>query len=533
MNTLEYAQRSGAIYVKITNFRSIKEIELILSGNKEGNVTQLIGKNNSGKSNIMLALFMALSSSDNIHKGKRKLSNDDWNNSELDIIIEIYFEGKVYKAIAKPGADSFVWEGSKPKKPNKPKIEPVFLRAIPDSDDVTSEYATKAFGLLAKNLSDTKAYGGDIDNRIEGLLSDIAKKDNEQLGDLISNLYDNISQCDSNIEKVEYYPSSFTIDEILKKREMFVTYSGLNKAIQWNRMGHGTQRLILLSLYLEVAKYYKIKKKSDSTILLLVEEPEIFMHPQQQNAVADFVYKNSPLNTSVMLLISTHSPYFIDEKELPQLRVMRKKDGMSYLLNDGKPIDELKYEKTELVNSVLLSMRHEPEIKEVFFADIVLIVEGHHEKMFFSYLLDKKKDTKDGFSKKNVTILNSHGNGSLLAFAQVISCLEIPYVLAMDLDKDSSDEKKEESMKQYDKLKKFFDESDIISERLVTIDNDFCGGAKLKLGKKAKFKEIKIFDRIKELCDNPSGMNPMIREYVDKILNQLEKIYESLYPSKK
>ena len=109
----------------------------------------------------------------------------------------------------------------------------------------------------------------------------------------------------------------------------------------WNYYGSGTQEILSLIFIIEFLKYaptvnYKqlqislnlrdnIKDSLDKFIspirnnrLLLIDEPEISLHPSLQKKLFKYLYKSSKL---IQIFIATNSPYFLDIKEIKdQLR---------------------------------------------------------------------------------------------------------------------------------------------------------------------------------------------------------------------
>lgn len=124
--------------------------------------------------------------------------------------------------------------------------------------------------------------------------------------------------------------------------------------VNLENIGMGTQRLIVAALI----KYYvenKIKK-SDEKILIIFEEPELYLHPEWKkglhNALLEFCKGE---NSKV--LITTHDPYFIDiAKDQKIYKVFRNEDH-----DDTTNIEEIKKE------SFLLSYNSSSEINYFVF----------------------------------------------------------------------------------------------------------------------------------------------------------------------
>jgi predicted ATP-dependent endonuclease of OLD family len=524
VNTLEYAKKNGGIYVKITNFRSIKEVELILSGSKKGNITQLIGRNNSGKTNIMLAIYKALEF-ESAKEGA--LSIDDRQDEKKDIIVEFFYKGEEYKAVAKPKKPKFSWETE------VLPFEVVYLKAFPDTEDAVSSVRTKAFGKLIERYTKIINKDEEIQKQI-GLLKDIIKSTDEKL---LSGIIDGVSRtahgCDKNLRELLYKPTEIVPSDLLKKRVLNVLYGDKSNLLKfpWEKMGHGTQRLILLSIYLEIAKQ-KTKVDSEENdekeVLLLVEEPEIFMHPQQQKAVSKLIADRfSKPESNIKVVVSTHSPYFIDHQRLHQLRIVRKVTNSTKVHRDGKPTlfdqkDMPVTNKDSLVNIILKCFRIEPHTKEIFFAEKVLLVEGDNEALTIPYLLDSIYD--HNMDQKGITTLNSHGNQELISHAELLISFGIPFIIAMDLDGN-----KDDTIEKYNALKKLIENSSLSGIRIITIATDYCFEMEFKTSKDTKDKpkkdsDFSILEKTFRYADRIDEIPEIVNKYFIGIIDGLNRI---------
>lgn len=78
--------------------------------------------------------------------------------------------------------------------------------------------------------------------------------------------------------------------------------------VDFENIGMGTQRLITAALI----RYYEEKKIDENEkVLLIFEEPEVYLHPKWKKGLYDSLFRLSQReNTKV--LITTHDPYFIE-----------------------------------------------------------------------------------------------------------------------------------------------------------------------------------------------------------------------------
>jgi len=70
--------------------------------------------------------------------------------------------------------------------------------------------------------------------------------------------------------------------------------------------------------------------EGDKTLILGIEEPELYQHPTRLRHIARNLYASSTManqNSRLQLILVTHSPYFITVEALDTLRRFRKSSG--------------------------------------------------------------------------------------------------------------------------------------------------------------------------------------------------------------
>ena len=161
-----------------------------------------------------------------------------------------------------------------------------------------------------------------------------------------------------------------------------------------NRMGRGMRSIYMLSL-LEA----NIEDKAGRPCIIMVEEPEIFLHPTLQKTSGDILYK---LAKKHQVIFSTHSPNLLPNFNSRQIRqmvcdyegrpVVKKETDISAILSD------LGYTANDLMN-----------------VNFVFIVEGKQDKSRLPILLKKY------YSE----IYDEEGNLSRVAIITTNSCTNI------------------------------------------------------------------------------------------------------------
>lgn len=133
-----------------------------------------------------------------------------------------------------------------------------------------------------------------------------------------------------------------------------------SKTVRPQEVGSGLQSLLDLAL-LEAADGIERER------LLLLEEPEAFLHPAAQRQLA----RDLLSDRSETRVVSTHSPIVVDESRYGQ--VVLVKDHRLYEPNLGD-------RRREEINSALMGGR----AAEAFFSESVLLVEGPGDWAFFN-----------------------------------------------------------------------------------------------------------------------------------------------------
>jgi len=161
-----------------------------------------------------------------------------------------------------------------------------------------------------------------------------------------------------------------------------------------SRMGKGMRSIYLFSL---LEAYTQIEENLSS--IIMIEDPEIFLHPSLQKVCGRILYRLSAKN---QVIFTTHSPNLLANFNTRQIRqVVLQEDGSSGIRNKtdiSAILDDLGYTAGDLMH-----------------VDFVFIVEGKQDKSRLPLLLNKYyAETTD-----------SQGNLSRIAIITTNSCTNI------------------------------------------------------------------------------------------------------------
>jgi putative ATP-dependent endonuclease of OLD family len=478
--------------VNIQGFRSIKKpLQLHLE-----QVNALIGANNCGKSNILSAIYRVLGR-DWVTKNSF-LDNDVHNEDfDTDIIIDFEFEEPFqYEAFVgfpieipkvrflytryKRGESEgqrrlekqclqlnekpvFTFK-SRPKKGEKPQMIP--LTTIPQElqesfpvifigtdRNLRNQLPGSRNSILGTLMKDINSDFENPENLIpigapeEGKTMPRIERFKESITEAIRTLRtdefialeksikDNaLKQLGFNPEteadKLDLYFNPLTSLEFYKSLEIFVKEHEYN--INATELGAGFQNAIVLA----ILKAFEDRKKQGA--LFLIEEPEMYLHPQMQRSLYKTIRQ---IGESNQVIYITHSPHFVTIPEFNEIVLVTKNgDGTHIRKSTLKPNEGLKNKfRKEL----------DPERNEMFFAKKLLIVEGDTEKMAFP---EFAKRMKIDFDSVGSTIIEVGGKRNLIDFVELALSFEIPVGLVYDVDSSDFAKKDKEEETKYNEL---------------------------------------------------------------------------------
>ncbi|OCG11857.1 AAA family ATPase [Gilliamella apicola] len=207
--------------------------------------------------------------------------------------------------------------------------------------------------------------------------------------------------------------------------------------------------------------------------LLIIEEPEIFMHPQMQeffisridNAIHEALEvaklsSKSKNSLHCQIILTTHSSHIVNSKvqsckSFNNINYLTIKDKYTVAipLDDNNILEEnsktetekkKKKKKKKKKNDLLFLIKHiKYKVSELFFSDAVIFVEGVTEEALLPYYLEQNNI----LNNYHISIFKIDGSHSKV-YLPLIERLNIPCLIITDLDIERySCEKKERHKK--------------------------------------------------------------------------------------
>lgn len=203
-------------------------------------------------------------------------------------------------------------------------------------------------------------------------------------------------------------------------KSFFSNRDGTNQVDQSN-FGSG------ISILLSYALLETVSKLSKEDLILLIDEPELHLHPQlQANLFSDL--KNSNLQT----IYTTQSDSFVDIAEwrsVTRVSTVYKSaptmESLAEYLEGIKITDHLDEIKTWHQHQCIFFK----EDNQLFFANKCVLVEGPAEKYGIPILVKLL-----GLELKNITILSCNGKSKIPYYQLLCKSFNIPYYTLYDKD---------------------------------------------------------------------------------------------------
>ena len=321
-------------------------------------------------------------------------------------------------------------------------IQWVYIPAVKDASGEEMEGSNTAFSrLLAHAVRSKVDFQSQLDslrretlNKYQGIIND----KNDSLNELSKSLQTRLQSWGSPKAEVRltWYqdPTKFRIDEPAAK--VSTGEQGFIGSLA--RTGHGLQRSYIISLLEELSS---LEEDKEATLVLGIEEPELYQHPPQAKHLAYVLQELSQKDAQVIL--ATHSSYFISGKGFESVRLMRR-DSTKAAYCSSIDFATLSTKEADITRKAvikptgiraLLDPLLQPHISEMLFAEKLVLVEGLEDLAIISAWIEIAGMMRQ-FRQSGISIISVNGKSNLLRPAIIAKELEIPTVMVFDADGD-------------------------------------------------------------------------------------------------
>lgn len=324
-----------------------------------------------------------------------------------------------------------------------PHIQWIFVPASKDASEEGEETKTSALGQLLLrtvrsrvNFSDRIA---ELRNNLSEQYAALLESERESLDDLSSSLKQKLTHwahpsIDAKIAWKQDDEKSIKIEEPVATIQ--IGERGFEGELA--RFGHGLQRSYMLALLQELVS---IDTENAPTLILAIEEPELYQHPPQARYLSEILIELSKENAQVM--VCSHSPIFIPRNDFEKIRIIREignpieskntfasyADISTYMRSiGGKPIN-----KNGIVAKLFPFLS--PTVNEMFFCKKAVFVEGIEDIAYLKSYFELM-EVNPVLRSNGIHLINADKKSNIIEPLAVANILEIPAFVIYDTDSD-------------------------------------------------------------------------------------------------
>lgn len=447
--------------INILNFRSIKSQNIKL---KVRNI--IVGKNNSGKSNLINAINYSLSfitpEKEDVYSSQDEPYSED-KEIVVDILLRPYGKDGIEKNFNERwvsvlgdaiqfDSDGNAYVGIRStskfdKDKNRYNHKKFFVNAWSEnisSTTVTSNFSREIFenivfmyldaqrdiskdildrkSLWSKLTSDIKIEDGNkeiIEKQIKDINASLIDK-SETLKRIKDELGNSASESKNIIEL-----DSITRDIESLYKGMNIFYSGENQAsIPVDKVGLGIRSWAVFSTIkaLNAISHEKAKDLDEALLtVMLIEEPEAHIHPQAQRKLMKNI-----LEMQGQLFVTTHSNYIFFDIDFSDILYVQIKNASS-------EFSRVDFNGIEIKENELRSIKRNfmKSNADLLYCSCVVLIEGETEEYALPVYF-KNYMKKDDY-EKGVNFVSVNGSGErYIAYIRILDTLNIPWYVFSD-----------------------------------------------------------------------------------------------------
>lgn len=311
--------------------------------------------------------------------------------------------------------------------------EPIHIGAMENAEeDVSKSKNTTTIGkLLAEIIGPIQtSYSTQVQTALDGIKDLLDADGTSRAAEL--NAFD--AAVNGKVESffpgvnIKVHVPTPELKEVFSKGTIKV-FENLNPAGRdVSALGHGAQRSIQMALVRHLADIKRDSGEQASNTILLIDEPELYLHPQAIEVLRDALKTLSTQGYQV--IFSTHSPFMITSKDVGNTLLIRKNDTHgTHKRNSLRAAIPTVTTTAPSQLELIFSLSHSSNI---LFSERVILAEGTTENRLLPSIIQKVTSRTIGLHK--TALVSMGGSGNTRKAMLVLNTMDIPTKAIVDLD---------------------------------------------------------------------------------------------------
>jgi putative ATP-dependent endonuclease of the OLD family len=311
--------------------------------------------------------------------------------------------------------------------------EPIHIGAMENAEeDVSKSKNTTTIGkLLAEIIGPIQtSYSTQVQTALDGIKDLLDADGTSRAAEL--NAFD--AAVNGKVESffpgvnIKVHVPTPELKEVFSKGTIKV-FENLNPAGRdVSALGHGAQRSIQMALVRHLADIKRDSGEQASNTILLIDEPELYLHPQAIEVLRDALKTLSTQGYQV--IFSTHSPFMITSKDVGNTLLIRKNDTHgTHKRNSLRAAIPTVVTAAPSQLELIFSLSHSSNI---LFSERVILAEGTTENRLLPSIIQKVTTRTIGLHK--TALVSMGGSGNTRKAMLVLNTMDIPTKAIVDLD---------------------------------------------------------------------------------------------------
>lgn len=449
----------GIGHLVIKNYRACRDISLPL-----GSYTPLVGQNNCGKSTILEAIKLVLAPRNLTQKDATDPSQPIYIAARIDGISTELLDalpdtrhkaqiapycvnGNLWIRISGPGkVRQEVWEPGHEFDGEIPADWRSYPTGLPEA---VSALMPEARHIVAMDDVEEDLRKGKAGSTIRSLLDDVMNpilERHQEVAEALSTVRSVLCASGSKRSPLlghfdrdataalnEFFPGlavdidmpTIEIKEFFRSGDIHVTDAASGERRPFDQLGTGAQRALQMALVRLLADRNHRGSRSPARRMLLIDEPELYLHPQAVIRLRDSLKELS--QNGYQVVFATHSPMMLSSDNAPDTVIVRRMENGVSARPPLRAAVQMALQDGPAQAAVLFQLGN---IAEIFFNEKVVLCEGKTERRLLPMLLQRVRRDAD----PSICFVELGGCGNITKGMKVLDAMGITCASIADLD---------------------------------------------------------------------------------------------------